>query len=71
MRYAEIALSKSHPHSAVLRIDPVQFSDLKRLIQDSDEVRILHCANSEADVWTIHLGCASKTVAERMQDGWN
>jgi hypothetical protein len=71
MRHFEINPPASHPYIAVLRIDPVQFHELERRIQDRDEVRILHCDSSEPDIWAVHLGCASEAVAERMEDGWN
>ena len=71
MRYAEITAPDTHPHVAVLHIDPVQYSDLERRVQDRDEVRILRCDSSQPDIWTVHLGCASEAVAERMEDGWN
>jgi hypothetical protein len=71
MRHAEITAPKSHPYIAVLTIDPVKFHDLERRIEDRDECRVLRCDSSDADLWTVHLGCASEAVAERMEEGWN
>ena len=71
MRYSEITAPANYPHLIELRIDSVDFRRPERFADDSDTFRILGCDKSKPDLWTVHIGCASEAVAERMDEGWN
>jgi hypothetical protein len=70
MRYREIAAPSSHPYIACLTIDPVEFGRLQRLADDHPEVQLIDFDDSQADFWTVRIGCASEAVADRLEDGW-
>jgi hypothetical protein len=57
----------SHPHVAVVTFDPIMWRDLQRHIDDHDELKFFGVDQSEPDIWTAHVGCASKAVRELMQ----
>ncbi|MFN8719308.1 MAG: hypothetical protein ACK5YI_00605 [Rhodospirillales bacterium] len=61
----------THPHIAIITIDPVQFADLRRLLQDSLEVIVADVDRSQPDRWTVTARCASEAVRERFEDGWS
>jgi hypothetical protein len=70
MRHAEIAAPASHPYIACITIDPVDMHSIERRCDDMDEVRILRRNTSTPDLWTIHIGCASQAVADRVEECW-
>ncbi len=57
----------SHPYVAEVTIDPVQWRDLQRHILERDELKLLGVDQSEPDLWTAHVGCASKAVKHLME----
>jgi hypothetical protein len=69
MRYHEITAPTTHPYVITLTIDPCDFHAFERLTQDRDEVRLLR-RDDRADKWLLHVACASRDVARRMEDGW-
>jgi hypothetical protein len=71
MRHAEIIAPANYPHVVELHIDPVHFHRLERFADDEETFRILKVDRSEPDVWTVHIGCASEAVSDRMDAGWN
>jgi hypothetical protein len=70
MRYHEITPPTTHPYIATLTIDPVEFGRLQRLTDDHPEVQLIDFDDSEPDCWTVRVGCASRAVADRVEDGW-
>lgn len=58
----------SHPHIAVVTFDPVIWRDLQRHIDDRDELKLLGVDQSEPDIWTAHVACASRAVKDVMED---
>lgn len=60
----------THPYVTEIRIDPAQFFDFKRLTQDAPEIRLISCDDSEPDLWTLRVACASEEVARRLQRAW-
>ena len=61
----------SHPYVAVIEIDPVDYHQFTRLIEDAPELRLLRRIDDQADLWTLHVACASERVREGIEDGWN
>ena len=70
MRRRKITPPTTHPHVVELNIDPVDFHRLENFAEDGHEFRILHCDHSQPDVWTVHIGCASRAVADGLEEGW-
>ena len=60
----------THPHVATVTLDPAAFGHLRRLVEDSREVRILDVDDGQPDFWTVRVGCASEAVREKFEDGW-
>jgi hypothetical protein len=71
MRYSQVATPTSHPYTATLHIDPVRWQRLEHIIDEGKEFRLIRLNNSEPDIWTVLIGCASQAIADRMEDGWN
>lgn len=59
----------SHPYVAIVTFDPIQWRDLERLAIERDELKLLGVDQSEPDIWTAHVGCASRAVKDLM-DQW-
>lgn len=71
MRYHEIIARDSRPYIAVVTIDPADYADLERWVDCNDAVEMLGTDTSTADMWTVHLGCASERVADLTDQRWN
>jgi hypothetical protein len=67
MRYREITGPTTHPYIVIITIDPCDFHNFERLTQDRDEVRLLR-RDDHADKWLLHVGCASRETARRIED---
>lgn len=70
MRYREIAPPKTHPHLAVLWIDPADLRQVQRLAEDRPEMRFFDFDDSKPDLWSVRVACASREVVERLEDAW-
>lgn len=70
MRTREITPPATHPHVAVINIDPAEFHRFEQLAQDRREVRLLHVDDDKPDAWTLHVGCASEEVRRRVAGAW-
>jgi hypothetical protein len=70
MHYKEITAPASHPYIATIIVDPADFHRIERLIDDSRELRLLDCDDSEADHWKVRIGCASEAVKANVEDAW-
>ena len=73
MRHAEIErryrIPETHPHVAIVTIDPADHHRITRMIAERPELRDLHTDTSEPDLWTMHVGCASKRVQDEFEVG--
>jgi hypothetical protein len=69
MRYREITGPTTHPYIIIITIDPCEFHTFERLTLDRDEVRLLR-RDIGPDKWLLHVGCASRETARRMEDEW-
>jgi hypothetical protein len=70
MRFAEVSPPRSHPHVITMSIDPVELNGWQRRICESPELRLLDFDDSEPDLWTIRIGCASRAVASAVEEKW-
>lgn len=71
MSYHEIIARDSRPYIAIVTIDPADHPDLERWADRNEAVEIIRTDTSTADVWTVHLGCASEGVADLVVERWN
>ena len=70
MHDTNIKAPKTHPYVVSLQIDPVDLVRLEDLAMERREIKILDVEDGEPDVWTVHVGCASQAVADKIEDGW-
>lgn len=70
MRLNEIAGPASHPYVVTIYIDPVDFWDFERRMDNHPELKLLDYDNSTPDRWAVRVGCASVAAAERLSDAW-
>ena len=70
MRHHEIVAPSNYPHVVVLHVEPLLVARLERFADDAETFRVLRVDRSAPDLWTVHLGCASEAVANRMVEGW-
>lgn len=66
----QITPPDTHPHVATVTIDPADLHDLRRMVDDARELRLLDVDDSTADEWTVRVGCASKRVRDMFEDRW-
>jgi hypothetical protein len=62
--------TKTHPYLAVLRIDPVDWSDLEAAVEDRPEMKVRMVDRDQPDIWTAYIACASEAVKERLEKTW-
>jgi hypothetical protein len=60
----------SHPHIAILRLDPSDVSKFERAFEDEPAVKILGFDRTTPTQWTIFAGCASRTTWDLLESGW-
>lgn len=75
MRYRDVTsgdrpLPPSHPHLATLTIDPVHWHDLEQFDDDSPAIRILGHDAPQDGLMRVYVACASRSVRNRLEDGW-
>jgi hypothetical protein len=60
----------THPYIAQIEIDPADFAKFERFTQGAREVHLIRCDDSKPDLWTLHVGCASEKVRQKLEEGW-
>lgn len=70
MRAREIIIPATHPHVATITIDPAAWHRIERMIEDQQELRLLHLDDSRANHWHVTIGCASDRMRDAVEDGW-
>ena len=60
----------SHPYIATISIDPVEFDYIMGLIDDDPTLRLAGKEIDRPDIWRLHIACASRRVAEGVEDRW-
>jgi hypothetical protein len=68
MRLHQISPPSSHPHVAQITIDPADWNRIERVIDEARELRLLDLDDSQADAWTVRIGCASERVLKDVED---
>lgn len=59
-----------HAHVIDIELDPADFARFSCLTNDAPEVRVIDVDQSQPDVWTVRIGCASDDVAHRLRAAW-
>lgn len=62
--------TRSHPHMAVLRIDPADWSDLEAALEGRPEMKLRLIDRDQPDTWIAYVACASERVRERLEKAW-
>jgi len=70
MRYNEIATPVSHPHVVTIYIDPTEFRDFERRMENHPELLLFDYDSSSSDRWLVRIGCASEAAADRLTAAW-
>jgi hypothetical protein len=76
MKYRDVTasdrfrLSASHPLLAEVIIDPVNWDYLQRLNDDNPAIRILGHDAPKGGLMRVFVACASATIRDRLEDGW-
>ena len=70
MRQREIIPPPTHPYVASITIDPVDLRRVQRMVEDRPELRFLDYDDAEPDAWPVRVGCASRAVADAVEDAW-
>jgi hypothetical protein len=78
MTYEEIkndhrprVLPASHPHLATIVITADLWHRFENLVGDTPATRILGYTGPDAGFITAFVGCASESVRDRLEEGWN
>lgn len=66
----EIKLPKTHPYLAKLVLDPADWYDFERRVEDRPEVKVRRLDTAEPDQWTVWVACASPAVQELLEKNW-
>ena len=70
MRYSEIVAPSTHPYVVVITIDPADLQSVERLTESRPELRLLGYDDSKPDHWAVRIGCASRQVANHLEEKW-
>jgi hypothetical protein len=76
MRYANITqvdrfqLPASHPHLAMITIDPADWHRFQQLGEDNPAVLILGHNDPADGHMIVYTACASQETLRRLEDGW-
>jgi hypothetical protein len=78
MKYRDISddvndqfdLPPSHPILATLSIDPADWFRFQQFDDDNPATCILGYDEPCDERMTVHVACASRTVRDRLEDGW-
>ena len=60
----------THPHVAVIHMDPANWSKFQRAFDDRPEVQQLGVDRSAPDEWIVYTACASRTVRDLLESNW-
>lgn len=60
----------THPHLAVIQMDPADCAKFHRAFEDQPEVRQIDIDRSAPDVWTVYAACASQSVCDLLESNW-
>jgi ribulose bisphosphate carboxylase small subunit len=58
----QLRVPSTHPHIAIIEIDPADHCSVTRLISKKPELRLVHCDDQQPNTWTLYVGCASIRV---------
>ena len=70
MRLHEIVAPTSHPYEVTVYIDPAEFRDFERRMENHPELLLLDYDSSSPDRWLVRIGCASEAAADRLTAAW-
>ena len=70
MGYQYNAPPSTHPYVAKLTVDPADLRYIQDLCDEKPELKFLDYDGSKPDLWRVRVGCASRTVLERLEDEW-
>ena len=62
--------TRTHPHVAVVTIDPVDWSDFEAAAEGRPEMKIRKLDRGQPDVWVVYVACASEKVRDRLEENW-
>jgi hypothetical protein len=67
---ASIRLPPGYPVLAQIHIDPANWFQFERLFEDTAVTRILGRGDLRNGRMVVHVACASESVREKLEDGW-
>lgn len=60
----------THPRVIDIELGPADYARFRQLADDAPELRVLDVDQSEPNVWTMHVACASAETSSRLQAAW-